>query len=161
MPVYVPESVFDIYYDVIDSTFDIFGVSCQLVSINKVEEQIYDPNNNVPDRNSINAHRIRGGDYERSNVIIKEVETFTPIKLKVYWDPKNWIGVGGNLNIPDGSIQTIGFMTDLPKILQAKALIVHKDIKDYKQLRFERIGEHIPMGLRQNRYFGCMWKRTS
>jgi hypothetical protein len=160
MPVNVPESVFDKYYDVIDSTFDIFGVMCQLVSINKVEEIIYNPNNNIPEKNSINAHRVRGGDYERSNKIIKEVETLTDIKLKVYWDQKNWVNVGGNIVVPDGSIQTIGFMKDLPKILQAKALIVHKNIKDYKELRFERIGEHVPMGLRQNRYFGCMWKRV-
>jgi hypothetical protein len=74
---------------------------------------------------------------------------------------KNWIGVGGNLNIPDGSIQTVGFLSDLPKILQAKALMVHDNIKDYKELRFERMGEHIPMGFKQNRYFACMWKRIS
>lgn len=160
MPVNVPESVFDKYYDVIDSTFNIFGVTCQLVSINKVEEINTIPNNNIPEKNSINAHRIRGGDYERGQKIIREIETLTDIKLKVYWDQKNWVNVGGNIVIPDGSIQTIGFMTDLPKVLQAKALLVHKGIKDYKELRFERIGEHIPMGLRQNRYFGCMWKRV-
>ena len=91
MPVYVPESVFDKYYDVIDSTFDIFGVTCQLVSINKVEEIVYNPNNNVIEKNSINAHRVRGGDYERSNKVIKEVEVLTDIKLKVYWDQKNWV----------------------------------------------------------------------
>lgn len=159
MPVNVPESVFDKYYDVIDSTFDIFGVVCQLVSINKVEEIIVTPDNNIPEKNSINAHRVRGGDYERQNKIIKEVEVLSDIKLKVYWDTKQWIGVGGNIQIPDGAIQTIGFMTDLPKILQAKALIVHKGIKDYKELRFERMGEHTPMGLRQNRYFSCMWRR--
>lgn len=159
MPVYVPESVFDKYYDVIDSTFDIFGVVCQLVSVNKVEEIVYTPSNNIPEKNSINAHRVRGGDYERQNKIIKEVEVLTDIKLKVYWDIKQWIGVTGNIQIPDGSIQTIGFMKDLPEVLRAKALIVHKDIKDYKELRFERMGEHIPMGLRQNRYFSCMWRR--
>lgn len=159
MPVYVPESVFDKYYDVIDSTFDIFGVVCKLVSINKVEEIVYNPNNNIPEKNSINAHRINTGDYERGNKVIKEVETLTDIKLKVYWDQKNWVGVAGNIVIPDGSIQTIGFMSDLPKVLQAKALIVHDTIKEYKELRFERMGEFIPMGLRQNRYFGCMWKR--
>lgn len=159
MAINVPESIFDKYYEVIDSTFDIFGVMCQLVSINKVEEIIYNPNNNIPEKNSINAHRVRGGTYERENRIIKEVEILTDIKLKVYWDQKNWVGIGGNIVVPDNSIQTIGFMTDLPKILKAKALIVHKGIKDYKEMRFERMGEHTPMGLRQNRYFGCIWKR--
>ena len=160
MPVIVPESVFDKYYDVIDSTFDIFGVNCQLVSINKIEEIVATPNNNIPEKNSINAHRVRGGDYERGQKIIREVEVLTPIRLKVYWDMKQWVGVGGDIKAPDGSIQTIGFMSDLQKILQAKALIVHDGIKDLKELRFERYGEHTPMGLRQNRYFGCVWRRV-
>lgn len=160
MPVNVPESVFDKYYDVIDSTFDIFGVTCQLVSINKVEEIVIDPDNNIPEKNSINAHRVRGGDYERGNKVIKEVEVLKDIKLKVYWDARQWIGVGGNIQVPDGSIQTIGFMKDLPLVLNAKSLIVHKNIKDYKELRFERMGEHTPMGLRQDRYFACMWRRV-
>lgn len=160
MPVYVPESVFDKYYDVIDSTFQIFGVDCQLVSINKVEELAPIIDNNIPEKNSINAHRVRGGDYEREHKIIKEVEVLTDIRLKIYWDMKQWIGIAGDIKVPDGSIQTIGFMTDLPNVLKAKALIVHKGIKEYKELRFERYGEHTPMGLRQNRYFSCLWKRV-
>lgn len=161
MPVNVPESVFDKYFDVIDSTFNIFGVNCQLVSINKVEEIVTIPNNNIPEKNSVNAHRNRGNsDFEIQNKIIKEIEVLTDIRLKVYWDARQWIGVTDSIKIPDGSIQTIGFMSDLSKVLQAKALIVHKDIKDYKELRFERFGEHIPMGLRQNRYFSCIWRRV-
>jgi len=160
MPINVPESLFDKYYDVIDSTFDIFGVKCELVSINKVEEVVYNPNNNIPNRNSINSHRTGGGTHDRGTKTIKETEVLSEIKLKVYWEPKQWIGVTNTLVIPDGSIQTLGFMSDLPKILAAKQLIVHQDIKDYKVMRFERINEPIPVGLRQNRYFACMWKRA-
>jgi hypothetical protein len=160
MPVNVPESVFDKYYDVIDSTFDIFGVMCKLVTTNKVEETIYNPSNNVPEKNSINAHRLNNTNYERNNKIIREVEVFTEIKLKVYWNPRDWINAAGDIQAPDNVIQTIGFMKDLPQILKAKALIVHKDIQDYKEMRFERMGEHIPIGLRQNRYFSCLWRRS-
>lgn len=159
MPVNVPESVFDKYYDVIDSTFDIFGLNCSLVTISHIEETIYNPNNNIPDRNSINAHRIKNPDYERSNKIIREVETLVDIKLKVYWNPKEWMGVA-DIKDPDNVIQTIGFMKDLPLILKSKSLIVHKDIQDYKKMTFERMGEHIPIGLRQNRYFSCLWRRS-
>lgn len=160
MPVNVPESVFDKYYDVIDSTFEIFGVMCKLVSVDTVEEIVYNPSNNIPEKNSINVHRLRDGDYERSNKVIKEVEVFTDIKLKVYWNPRDWINITGAIQVPDNVIQTIGFMSDLPKILKAKALIVHKDIQEYKEMRFQRMGEHIPMGLRQNRYFSCLWSRV-
>jgi hypothetical protein len=50
-------------------------------------------------------------------------------------------------------------MSDLPKVLAAKCLIVHDNIKGYKEMRFERVGEHIPMGLKHKRYFACFWKR--
>lgn len=160
MPVNIPQSVFDKYFDIIDSTFDIFGVTCQLVSIEKKEQIIYSPNNNLPVNNSINNHRRNDGDINIGNKTIIEVETLTDIKLKVYWDQKQFVGVAGNIVLPDGAIQTIGFMTDLPSILRAKQLIVHKDIKDYKTIRFERLGEPVPMGIKQERYFTCTWKRV-
>jgi len=160
MPISIPESMFDKYFDVIDSTFDIFGVTCQLVSIEKKEEIVYTPDNNAPIKNTINNHRRGGGEYNIGTKTIREVETLTDVRLKVYWDTKEWIGVTQNIQVPDSSIQTIGLMTDLEKVLQAKSLIVHKEIKSQKEIRFERYGEHIPIGLRKNRYFACIWKRV-
>ena len=161
MPISIPESVFDKYFDVIDSTFTIFGITCQLVSIEKKEVIIYSPDNNHPDVNTINDHRRGGGTHNRGTKTIKEVEVLTDITLKVYWDSKQWIKVGGSdIAIPDNAIQTIFYMSDLPKILAAKQLIAPKSGKDYKEMRFERAGEHIPIGLRHNRYAACFWKRV-
>lgn len=161
MSINIPQAVFDKYNEGIDATIEAFGVVCQLVSVNKVEVITPAPvNNNIPEKNSINAHRVRGGDYERQNKIIKEVEVFTPVKLKVYADPKTWINVAGNIAVPDGTIQTVGYMSDLPKILQAKAMIVHDEIKGYKELRYERMGEYTPTGFKLDRYFSCFWKRV-
>lgn len=156
MPISVPESVFDKYYDVIDSTFTIFGVTCQLVYIEKVEE-ISNTYNNIPDIRSINAHKRSQDQYARENKVFKEVEKLEDIKLKAYWDNKSWIKVGGNIVVPDNGIQTIFFATDLAKINRAKELIVHKGIKDMQEMRFKKFGQPFPMGLRQNRYFGCFW----
>jgi hypothetical protein len=161
MSINIPQSVFDKYNEGIDATIESFGVVCQLVSINKIEVANPAPiNNNVPEKNSINAHRVRGGDYERQNKIIREVEVLIPVKLKVYADPKAWINVAGNIAVPDGTIQTVGYMSDLPKILQAKAMIVHDAIKGYKELRYERMGEYTPTGFKLDRYFSCFWKRV-
>lgn len=160
MPVNIPQSVFDKYFDVIDSTFDIFGVTCQLVSIEKRQIVNRNVNNNYPTVDTVNPH-IRGiGNVNSGNLTIIETEVLTDIKLKVYWDSNQWIKISDNIVAPNTSIQTICFMSDLEKVLNAKALIVHKDIKDKKEMRFERIGEHIPLGLKQNRYFGCFWKRV-
>ena len=73
MPVSIPQSVFDKYFDVVDSTFNIFGVTCQLVYLEKVEEisSVYD---NIPDNRSINAHRRSQPSYVRENKVIREVE---------------------------------------------------------------------------------------
>lgn len=170
MTINVPESVFQKYYDVIDSTFSIFGVDCQLVYIETVEE-ISNSFDNIPQNNSINAHKKSQNQYRRDDKVIKEVEKTEPIRLKVYWDRKQWqqvtsqVSILGtqtmsNIVIPDNSIQTIFFATDLQRISTAKELIVHDKIKDLKEMRFKKFGEPFPMGLRQNRYFGCFWERS-
>jgi len=160
MSINVPESVFQKYYDVIDSTFTIFGVDCQLVYTETVEE-ISNSFDNIPQNNSVNAHRKSQNQYKRDDKTIKEVERFESIRLKVYWDRKQWQFVGANnMVIPDNSIQTIFFATDLQKIMSAKELIVHDKIRDLKEMRFKKFGEPFPMGLRQNRYFGCFWERS-
>lgn len=159
MPINVPESVFQKYYDVIDSTFTIFGVTCQLVYTETVEE-ISNAYDNIPTNLSINAHRNGQDQYRKENKVFREIEKIEDIKIKVYWKKKDFIEIGGDIVVPSNSIQTIFFATDLPKITRAKTLIVHKGIKDLQEMRFQRSGEPFPMGLRQNRYFGCFWQRV-
>lgn len=158
MPLNIPQSVFDKYNDIIDSTFDIFGANCQLLSIEKKEVIVKTPDNNLPNINSINDHRRGGGgDRNRGNVTIKEIEVKTDIVLKVYWDSKEWIQISEGIVAPNAAIQTIGMMTDLTKVLSAKSLIINKGI----EMTFERVGGHIPMGIKTSRYFACFWKRIS
>ena len=156
MPITIPQSVFDKYYDVVDSTFNIFGVTCQLVYIEKVEV-IDNSFNNIPDNRSINSHRRRGGDHKRADKTFREVEKLEDIKLKVYWDSKSWVNPGGNIVLPERGVQTIFFATDLGKVTRAKEIIVHKNIKEIREFRFQKKGEPFPMGIGQERYFGCFW----
>ena len=157
MPITIPQSVFDKYYDVVDSTFNIFGVTCQLVYIEKVEV-IDNSYNNIPDNRSLNSHRRRGGDHKRADKTFREVEKVEDIKLKVYWDSKSWVNPGGNIVLPERGVQTIFFATDLAKIMRAKEIIVHKNIKELREFRFQKKGEPFPMGIGQERYFGCFWE---
>ena len=75
MAINVPQSVFDKYFEVIDSTFTIFGITCQLVFIETVEE-ISTSFDNFTTHNSVNAHRRGGGNpgFEREDKVFKEVE---------------------------------------------------------------------------------------
>ena len=159
MPINIPDSVFNKYYDVVDSTFNIFGVTCELVYIEKFEE-ISSTFDNMPENRSVNAHRRPQPQYKREDKVIREVEKTEDIKLKVYWDSKSWTKIGGDIIIPRGSIQTIFYATDLDKIMRAKELVVHKDISTLREMRFKKHGEPFPMGLKQKRYFGCFWERA-
>ena len=124
-------------------------------------EEISTTYDNIPDNRSLNSHRRPQPQYRRENKVIREVEKKEDIKLKVYWDSKSWTKIGGDMVIPNGSIQTIFFATDLDKIMRAKELIVHKDISSLREIRFVKHGEPFPMGLKQDRYFGCFWERSS
>ena len=159
MPVVIPESVFDKYYDVIDSTFTIFGVTCQLVYVDKIEE-IANTFDNIPTNKSINPGRRGQPQYIRQDKVFQEVEKTEDILIKVYWEKTEWFKAGGDIVVPENAIQTIFFATDLSKIKRAKELIVHKGIKAQQEMRFTRSGEPFPMGLRKNRYFGCFWERS-
>lgn len=161
MPINIPESVFTKYYDIIDSTInDIFGIDCQLVFTEKVEE-ISNTFDNIPYNKSVNAHRTRSENYKRGEKTFKEIEKKETIRLKVYWDSKTWIKTGGDIVVPDNSIQTIFFASDLDKVMRAKYLLVHDNIEALRHFKFTKFGEPFPMGLRQNRYFGCFWQRAA
>jgi len=160
MPIRIPESVFQKYYDVIDSTItNIFGIDCTLVFVEKVEEIVDNPNN-YPDNKTINPNRRRNDTVRRGNKVIREVEKEETIRLKVYWDSKDWRKVGGDIVVPDTAIQTIFFDTDLERVMRAKNLIVHNNIRDKREYTFSRLGEPWPMGLRHYRYYGCFWQRA-
>ena len=159
MPIRIPESVFQKYYDVIDSTInDIFGIDCTLVFVEQIEE-IVDPDDNYPDNRGINPRRRTDG-TRRGNKVIREVETTETVRLKVYWDRKDWRKVTSDIVLPETAIQTIFFDKDLERIMRAKHLIVHNAIKDKKEYKFTMAGEPWPMGLRHYRYYGCFWERS-
>ena len=101
MSINVPQSVFDKYFGVIDSTFDIFGVTCQLVSIEKREIIIDDPDDNLPIINTINDHRRNGGGDKKRNIspnIVKAVDYAKKIGMEIY----------GILGMPNGHTATNG-----------------------------------------------------
>lgn len=153
----LPSGFIDKFNCAIDSTFDVFGVTCTVIYIDTVEviSNTYD---NVPDSRSINNHRRRPSpEYRREDVVVREVEQTEDVVMKVYWDAKTWIQTGGNIVLPDTGIQTVFYATDLDKVQKAEKIIVHKGIESLQKNTFKQFGKPFPMGLGQSRYFGCFW----
>jgi hypothetical protein len=94
----------------------------------------------------------------------KLIETTEEIQVRIYWERKNWVDVGIPIDFPQGSIQTIANMTDLPKIDMAKYLIPteYGNISSYHTMKFTRLGASFPQGFKQNptKYVVTFWERN-
>ncbi len=93
----------------------------------------------------------------------KPVESKEDITLLVIWNYKDWINV--NLEVlksPEGFVQTISKMSDLPKIKRANYIIMgsDNDIDGNVHHKFTRHGEPTPCGLGSALHILTMWKRT-
>lgn len=82
------------------------------------------------------------------------VESKENMQMMVIWDMKNFINVGGDVVIPQGSIQTMTYFDRIDKIRRAKSLIVSSGRYEYN-----RFSEPEPCGLGRTSFFSCIWKR--
>lgn len=83
-------------------------------------------------------------------------------KFLIDWQPKPWNFVDPNagIKVPQGLVQTKGFVADLPKVLQAKYLVVDYTNATLIQNKFVRWGEPVLQGnIVKSKYFICFWQR--
>lgn len=169
MAINIPDSVFTKYEEFANAMISNFGVVCTLV-YPSTRGAIYAPSvtakppatlgRRSPGIYTSGGPQSRGTDFPLGYAEYKDVETTEEITLRVYWNPKDWMSVGFQVQIPNNTIQVIGYMSDLPKIEKATKLIVHKGIEGHGPLDFEKESEPYPFGLRQKSYFAMFWKRS-
>jgi hypothetical protein len=68
--------------------------------------------------------------------------------------------VGIGVDIPEGSVQTIGYMSDYDKLIRAKHIICYFQNSEEK-VNLSRSGEGYPTGFKQNptQYVVMFWER--
>ena len=170
MGINIPSSVFDVYNEAIL----LFTRSATLVYPEKKEDcpncimstmgtsnrsiSVYQPGGPYPFERGMPCPYCGGKGY-------KAIENTDTITLRIYWDRKNWVKTGAEINIPDMGIQTISYMTDLEKINKAKYLIPSYDgIENYDtNATYEKAGISFPQGFKQNttKYVVSFWTRVS
>lgn len=90
----------------------------------------------------------------------RAVETTEDINLMVVWDTKQFMNAS-TVNIAEGTIQTITFMKNAPKLKRAKEIIVATDLEKYSRFRYVRISDPQPCaGLGTNDLIECMWSKS-
>ena len=168
MAINIPSSVFNTYNEAVL----LFTRTATLVYPEKREQCPNCYMNTLGTRNrSVSFYRI-GGPYpfERGMPCpycngkgYKAIETSDEITLRIYWDRKSWVNIGIPIDIPDGSIQTIAYMADMPKIEQCKYMMPNYDgIEKYDRAKYERNGPSFPQGFKQNdtKYIVTFWNRA-
>lgn len=89
------------------------------------------------------------------------IEQSDTIKLLIHWQPSTWGQTKiDNLRLSKGLIKASGFLTDLPKVLQAEYLIPDVNIEAYRHYRFRLSAEPISFNnVVRDRYFDSLWER--
>jgi hypothetical protein len=89
-------------------------------------------------------------------------ETTETIKMLVRSEPAHfWVKAPPGVNVPAGLIQTKGFFTDMPKVLQAQQMVVQPELQAIIRYRYTLVGEPLDIGnIIQGRYFVAMWQRS-
>jgi hypothetical protein len=87
-------------------------------------------------------------------------EVTEPIRLRVYWQPKDWIDIGIKIDNPDQTAMTIGYMVDLPKVEKAQCILLEKKMATVRKYKCKRKGEAAPWGFHHDRYFIQYMERT-
>ena len=165
--VQLSSTIFDKYKEFADDFInDNFGVNCtleyppkELACINC----IYD----MKSRKSTNKYKTGGPIPFTFGVCpwcggkgFKEDIVTETIKMRVYWDRGSWVKIGIPLNIPDGSVQSIGFLADFPKIKQAQKVILNSDQSGINVWEYSLYGEPVPHGFKRDKYIIMYWTRV-
>jgi hypothetical protein len=84
-----------------------------------------------------------------------------PIKLLISNSPSQWfVKLPVNIQSPAGTIQTKGYVADLPDVLQCRKMIVQISLEPIIRYTYELDGEPIDQGnIVQNRYWVGIWNR--
>lgn len=159
MAINIPKAVFDKYKEFADAMISDFGVTCKLVHLDQIQEI----SENVPRAKQKRSLSIQDRSdptaFARGSKKFKTVETTEDITLRVYWGKKDWIKVG-DIDVPDGSVQTIGYLSDITRINKAKSIIINSDNDGIKEYTFVKAAEAFPFGFKKDRYAVCFWKRS-
>jgi len=155
----IPTGIFRAYEQVTDammSTTTGFASPC-LIKYTSTIETSNTSLPNIKKRKTMDV-QMSDTDFKRGTTTYKKVSRTEPINLRVYWDKKDFKKFG-NIEIPDGSVMTIGKYTDMLKINKAARLVINTDKTGNIDWEFEKASEPTLFGL-TSKEFMCIWKRV-
>jgi hypothetical protein len=161
------------YNSCIDALIDNLGVistivfpslrsdcpNCELNPLSKVSANIYRAGGPNPFTNGMQCPYCEGRGWTES-------DSTTTFRAMVVYDPKGyWLTslrgrqTGANImenmqwRVPDGIIQVVGYLTDLPNIERGNYYLINSAQQGLERNKYKRYGDATIEGLGQNKYF--------
>ena len=82
------------------------------------------------------------------------------VNLAVIFEPRQFLQMSTPVNTADGYIQTLAKRIMTPKLQRAKEIIVSTDTSGFFSHRYQRVSEPTPVGLGDNEFVICTWRRN-
>ena len=164
----VPQELFDAYdYFVDDMINSSFGVNCKLIypaikttCINCIYDTFNNKSTNI--YNGTGPQPFTFGICPWCNGLgFTETPQTETIKLRIYYAHKHWVKLASMINVPDGTVQACGFLSDFPKIMQSQKMLINSDVAGYSNFIYKLWGEPVTSGFSNSRYLISMWNRSS
>lgn len=93
--------------------------------------------------------------------LIQDTNRTLTVRMLVRWQPRNFIYLAGNIQLPYGVCETLGHLSDLPRVAQASVMYVELPMMPVIRARYELNGEMIDTNsIAQGNYFTAPWKRV-
>jgi hypothetical protein len=155
----------------IDSLIHQLGKQCMLVFDGQpavCNNCIFDPNTGRSSNvyNGVGPKPFGGGKCpvcHGTGFLPGTQTTQQPVQLLIDWQPKLWQFFNMNdttLRIPQGLVHSKGFAADLPKVVQAKFVIIDYLNPSYNSSRYRLWGEASLTGnIVKSKYFIAFWER--
>ena len=90
----------------------------------------------------------------------KPVISSENVNLAVIFEPRQFLEMSTPVNTADGYIQTLANKNMTPKLQRAKEIIVATDVSGFFSHRYQRVSEPTPIGLGNNEFVLCTWRRS-
>ena len=147
------------YKELADQSYEIFGVDCSLIFTELLDVSPIDPDNNIPDLNVINSRRRRPypDDYDNQDQTIETTEVSEPIRLKIYWNAKEWQTIYGYTSVPENHVMMLAKLDQADDLNQAKEIrFIDAESGVY---RFSRVSRAVPFGFEKDKYCSSIWEQ--
>lgn len=163
-----PDFMSDLYRQDANAMVDELGVDCKLIYPPVKGEQC---NNciTMSSGGSMQNHYRNGGPMPFSvggcplcgGKGFRTVESpDKTIKLRINYEPSTWLKLAIPIQVPDGSIQVIGKISDLPDIKKCNQIIINNPTRGYVEETYALHGEPIPHGMKTKDFFIVILGRT-